>query len=132
MSDGFPGRDVLFRWGGDSPADEIPGIREKGLEISGEAINVTSDENSGWRKLLETPSVREVNISISGVTKDTRFISDWFNDRRIQPAALEYPSGFGTISGDFRIASLSITGTYDDATTLEATLESTGTITFTP
>lgn len=129
---GFTGRTILFRWGGNSPADEIAGVREKSIEINGESINVTSDEDDGWQTLLEDAAENSVNISISGVIKNaTRIMNDWFSGTRIQPAALEFPAPLSkTLSGNFRLASLTITGTYNDATTFEASLESTGIVSY--
>lgn len=130
MPDGFLGRDLQFQWGGNSPGDTIAGVREKGIEINGEAVDVTSDENEGWRTLLSEPGQKEVTISLSGVTKDNRLKSDWFNNRRIQPATLTYPDGT-MISGTFYLASFNETGTYNDATTFEAEVQSTGEVVYT-
>lgn len=130
MPDGFLGRDISLTWGGNSPGDVILGIREKGIEINGEAVDVTTDDEDGWRKVLATPGQKEVTISLSGVTRDNRLKSDWFGDRRIQPAIFTYPDG-STISGDFYLASYNETGTYNEATTYEAELQSTGVILFT-
>lgn len=130
--DGFLGRDITFQWGGNSPGDTILGVREKGIEINGEAIDVTSDENNGWRTLLNTPGQREVTISLSGVTKDKRLKTAIMgaDAGRTQPVFLTYPDG-GVISGNFYLQSHSETGSYNDATTFEAELLSTGEVTYT-
>jgi predicted secreted protein len=127
--DGFLGRDVDFQWGGSSPGDTILGVREKGIEINGEPVDVTSDENDGWRTLLSEPGQKEINISLSGVSKDNRLKADWFNNRRKQPAIFTYPDG-SILTGTFYLASFSETGPYNDATTWEATLNSTGVVTY--
>lgn len=129
--DGFLGRDIGFRWGGDSPANTILGVREKGIEMNGEAIDVTSDENDGWRVVLQEAGQNEVTISLSGVTKDTTLKQAWFSGLRTQTAVLTYPDG-GVISGVFYLQSHTETGTYNDATTFEAELISSGVITYTP
>lgn len=129
--DGFLGRDIIFQWGGNSPGDVVLGIREKGIECSGEAIDVTSDENDGWRTLLREAGQNEVTISISGVTKDTRLKQAWFSiTNRTQPIFITYPDG-GRISGTFYLQSHNETGTYNDATTFEAELVSTGPVDYT-
>lgn len=130
--DGFLGRDIVFQWGGNSPGDTILGVREKGIEFSGEAIDVTSDENDGWRTLLGEAGQNEVTISLSGVTKDDRLMRAWNTlTQRTQPVFLTYPDG-RQISGTFYLQSHTETGTYNDATTFEAELLSTGAVTYTP
>jgi predicted secreted protein len=128
--DGFLGRDIVFQWGGNSPGDTIAGVREKGIECNGEAIDVTSDENDGWRVVLSEAGQNEVTISLSGVTKDDRLAAAWFSiNNRIQPAFLTYPNG-RQISGNFYLQSFTDTGPYNDATTFEAELISTGPVTY--
>jgi predicted secreted protein len=125
------GRQVRFFFGGVSPADEILGVREKGIELNGEPIDVTSDEDLGVRILLDNTSAQdEVGISISGVTKDTRLKAAWFAGERTQSCRLEYPTG-STITGTFFLSSYTETEPYNDASTFEATLMSSGTITYT-
>jgi predicted secreted protein len=125
------GRQVRFFYGGVSPADEILGVREKGLELNGEPIDVTSDEDLGVRILLDNTSAQdEVGISISGVTKDTRLKAAWFSNQRTQACRLEYPAG-SVITGTFYLSSYTETEPYNDASTFEATLMSSGTVTYT-
>lgn len=129
---GRVGRQVRFFFGGVSPADEILGVREKGIELNGEPIDVTSDEDSGKRILLDNISAQdEVGISISGVTKDTRLKAAWFSNQRTQQCRLEYPTS-GLITGTFFLSSYTETEPYNDASTFEATLMSSGTVTYTP
>lgn len=129
---GMVGRQIRLNFGGDSPADEIPGVREKSVALNGEPIDVTSDEDAGKRTLLENISAQdEVNISVSGVTKSARLRQAWFDNHRTQPCSIEYPDG-ATISGTFFLQSYTETGPYNDAVTFEAELMSSGTVTYTP
>jgi predicted secreted protein len=126
------GRQVQFFFGGDSPAYEIQGVREKGVECNGEPIDVTSDEDSGVRTLLSNISAQdEVNVSISGVTKDTQLKVAWHNNERTQTCTFNYPDG-SSLSGTFFMTSYKETDPYNDATTFEAAFASSGTITYTP
>lgn len=126
------GRQVNFFFGGNSPGDEILGVREKGLSCNGEPIDVTSDENSGYRTLLENLSAQdEVELAISGVTKDTRMKQAWFDGNRTQPITLSYPDG-SSLTGTFFMQNYNETDTYNDATTFDSTLMSSGQVTFTP
>ncbi len=125
------GRQVDFFFGGQSPGDEILGVREKSLDLNGEPIDVTSDEDNGKRTLLDNLSAQdEVNLGINGVTKDTRLKEAWFSGNRTQICRLQYPNG-GVLTGTFFLTSYKETESYKDATTFEATLASSGTISFT-
>lgn len=126
------GRQVKFLFGGNSPGDEIPGIREKGVEFSGEPIDVTSDENNGVRTLLDNASVEDqVGVNVSGVTKDTRLKEAWVNNQRTQNITFEYPDG-AILSGTFFMSSYNEGEPYNEASTFDATFMSSGTVTFTP
>ncbi len=114
-------------WGGSA----IPGVREKGITINGEAIDISSDDDDGWRKLLDVPGERSVDISISGVLISDAVKAALFNGSRTQAVVLTYPSG-AVITGDFYLGTLSETEPYKGEATFDATLQSTGEVTFTP
>jgi len=121
------GRKVVLTWGGAA----VPGVREKGVAINGEPIDITSDDDNGWRTLLDEPGERSVDISISGVTKSQLFLADLFAGTTQKPVTLTYPNG-AVLSGTFHLASTSDTLPYKEAQTFEASLQSTGVVTFTP
>lgn len=132
------GRQVNFFFGGNSPGDQIQGVREKGVECNGEPIDITSDENDGIRTLLSLAAQDEVNLTLSGVTKDTRLKAAWFArgadneaSERMQHVTLQYPDG-SQISGDFFMASYTEGENYKEATTFQTSLQSSGPVTFTP
>jgi predicted secreted protein len=72
-----------------------------------------------------------VNISLSGVTKGARLKNDWFAGNRTADARLTFPDG-AVISGKFFLATFNETANYKDAMSFEATLNSSGTISYTP
>ena len=122
------GREVDFKWNG------LPllGVREKNIAFNGEPINVTSDEDQGWRTLIpDVPNENQIDITLSGVSKDTRLRTDWFAGTRTRTAAFTYPNG-DVITGTFMISAYSEGNPYNDATTFECTLQSTGIVTYTP
>ena len=121
------GRDVDFEWNG-AP---VLGVREKSAASNGEPIDVTSDEDNGWRTLLTVPGQNEVEISLSGVTKDTRLKVDWFAGTRTRVATFTYPNG-DVLTGSFFMANFNEGITYNDAITFECTLQSTGVVVYTP
>lgn len=125
--EGWSGRDVALTWG----AVEIKGVREKGIALNGDAINVSSDEDDGVRKLLDVTAEDSVDITLSGVTKDHALKADYFAGTRTKAVVITYPDG-STITGSFFLANYSETGPYNDAMTFSATLNSADTFTFTP
>ncbi len=125
------GRQVTFLWGDESPQVEIPGVREKGIELNGEPIDITSDDDNGWRSLLSIAAESQVNINISGVTKNARLKVDWLNGDRLQQVTINWPDG-GILTGTFFLASMTETATYNAAMVFEAALQSSGIVTYTP
>lgn len=125
LSTGFSGRDLTLTWNGAA----IAGCREKSITINGEPIDVTSDDDSGWRNVLESPAQKQVDLSISGVTKSHVLKTDWSGDNRTRAVVITYPDG-STISGNFFLSDYSESGAYNDAVTFDATLMSDGTVTF--
>lgn len=121
------GRNLSFTWNG----AVIAGVREKGVSIAGEPVDVTSDEDSGWRTLLTVAGQNEVSVSLSGVTKDKQLITDWFAGTRTRAAVLTYPDG-SVLSGNFFLSTYNDTGPYNDAITFDAQIVSTGEVEFTP
>lgn len=121
------GRSVAFVWNGAA----VLGVREKGVSLNGEEINVTSDEDSGWQTLLTISGEKNLEISLSGVTKDRRLKDDWFAGTRTRTATLTYTDGT-VISASFFLASFKEGNPYKDAQTFDAMLKSTGTVTYTP
>ena len=121
------GRAITLTWDGAA----IQGVREKGVALNGEAIDITSDEDDGWRTLLDVPGQNEVNITLSGVTKSTVLRAAWFSGSRTETVVVTYPSG-GSFTGSFYLASYSEAAPYNDAFTFDAELQSTGEVTYTP
>lgn len=124
----FAGRAINLEWKG----NEVAGVRQKSVAINGEPIDITSDDNNGWRTLLPTdPAQMQVDVSVSGITKSSILKRDWFQGLREGEVRLEYPDG-STISGTFLLVTYTDTGAYNDATTFEATFQSTGPVVFIP
>lgn len=120
---GFAGREIELTWS----SNPIDGVREKGISLNGEPINVTSDEDDGKQTLLDISAEDSVTITISGVTKSSDLRDDWFNGSRTATATLTYPDGY-SITGTFFLSTYEETGTYNDATTFTATLNSSGAV----
>jgi predicted secreted protein len=118
------GRKVTLTWGG----VVIDGCREKAVALNGEPVDITSDDDLGWRTLLEDdPAENQINLSVSGVTKSQALKASWFTNARMGEAIFTYPDGT-TITGQFYLGSFTETGPYNDALTFEAELQSSGEI----
>ena len=131
----FKGRSITFTWGDDGASPpvpfQIPGVREKSIALNGEPIDVSADDSGGWRELLTVAGENQVDISINGVTREDQLKADWFAGNRTKTVTITYPDG-GVISGLFYLVNYSDTGPYNDATTFDAELQSTGVVTYTP
>ena len=124
---GYTGRAIALLWN----SVAIAGVREKSVKLDGSAVDVTSDESNGWQTLLAEAGENKVEIGISGVTKSDVLKTDWFAGTRTRAVSITYPDG-GVLAGMFYMANYSDKGPYKDATTFEASLMSSGTVTYTP
>jgi predicted secreted protein len=121
------GRSVSLSWNG----ADISGVREKGISLNGEPIDITSGENDGKRTLLTESGEDQVDISLSGVIKSTILRDAWFSGNRMGTVEIEYPDGT-TITGSFFLSAYNEGNPYKDASTFDATLMSSGLITYSP
>lgn len=121
----FHGRKIVLTWAG----QEIAGVREKGIAINGEPVDVSDDGSDGYRELLAEAGELTVNVSLSGVTKSTVLAEAAASlASRTETVTIQWPVGL--LTGDFYLASYTETGNYKEATTFECELQSTGTFTY--
>tara|TARA_R110000851_G_scaffold73106_1_gene161408 strand:- start:122 stop:535 length:414 start_codon:yes stop_codon:yes gene_type:complete len=110
------------------------GVTSKGISISKEAIDITSDEDDGFRVLLAEVGSKTLDISFSGVTKDTvlRALINTNGSQLYTDITVEFPpvgaqSSGDTISGSFFLNSLSETGGDSNGTiSFDGALQSSG------
>lgn len=122
------GRDLKVKRGG----TVIAGVRTKSLTFAGEAIDVTTDDDSGKRTLLEASGQENIDMSVEGMTKDENLIAVALGTgTRIETYTIEMPWG-GSISCDFRLNSVELGAEYQNAVTFTAEIQSTGDWTYTP
>ena len=124
-----PGRELVVKK--DSTA--IAGVQTKSVSVDGSPVDITSDDDSGWRTLLSDPGVRSVDMSVEGVTKDAILRAAVFDGTSLllTDITLDYPNG-DALSGNFYLANLEENGTHNDAVKFTGTLQSSGEITYTP
>lgn len=126
------GRSIAVKRGVGGSEVLIAAVRTKSLSISGEAIDVTNDDDAGIRKLLPEPAEVQVSMSVSGVAKNNTLLQESLSTTdRQQSMTFEFPGG-DKISGEFNIITFSINGEYNGAATFEAEFQSAGLVSFTP
>lgn len=118
------GRELLVKKG----STVLAGVRTKGVSINGEPIDITSDDDDGYRTLLADAGTYSIDLSVEGITKDDTLKSVIMagGSLLLTDITVEYPNG-KTLSGDFFLNSLEETGTYNEAVTFSASLQSSGT-----
>lgn len=128
---GFNGRELTFDW--DSVT--LVGVRSRGISMSNDMVDVTTDDDSGWRTLLATPGLKSVEITIGFIVSDERMLAEFFNaattGETLQadlPSSLTTP---GNLSGLFSLSALEYNGDHDGAVEASVTFMSSGAITYT-
>ena len=123
------GRDFVVKKAGTA----IAGVRTKTVTFNGEPVDVTSDDDNGFRTMLSGAGQKSIDMSVEGLTKDDvlRGAALSGSSLLLTDVTVEYPNG-DTISGDFFMNSLEETGTYNDAMTFTASFQSSGAFTYTP
>jgi predicted secreted protein len=111
----------------------IAGVRTKTVAIAGAPIDITSDDDLGFRTMLGEAGTYSIDLTVEGVTKDDelRAVILAGGSLLLTDITIEYPDG-GEISGDFFLASVEDSGEYADALTFSASLQSSGAWTYVP
>lgn|SRR5690606_11920656 len=112
----------------------VAGMRTKTITINNEPVDITSDDDNGWRTLLGSdPALRSIDISVEGVTKDAALIelASTGGSGLISEYELAF-EGLGSFTGDFYIGSLELGAPYNDAVTFSCTIQSSGEAHWTP
>lgn len=131
---GFNGRLLTI----DFETTTLVGIRTRGFTINAEPVDVTNDDDSGWRTLLAEPGLRSMEVPVTGISSDEVLIAAIMEGTTYALSAvlINLASGVGeatpgTLAGDFFLSSLEQTGEHDGAVEFTATLMSSGAITYT-
>ena len=129
----FVGRKAVLSMG--SPLVAVAALRTKTMSLANEPVDVTSDDDNGFRKLLQDPGNKTLDISIEGVAKDVASFNSLMTLATsgtdiLESVSLLFPA-IGTIAGDFVISSFEIGAPYNEAATFSCTLQSAGAYTWT-
>ena len=128
---GFNGRQLTIDW----DATTLVGVRTRGITNSNEMVDVTTDNDAGWRTLLATPGVKSVEATVGGISSDEVLLAEFYDASTTgETLKVDLPSSLttpGNISGTFHLASFEITGEHDGAVEFSATFQSSGVVTYT-
>jgi TP901-1 family phage major tail protein len=115
-------------------ATRIAGLQTKSVSLSAEGIDITNDDDSGYRTLLaDTASVKTLDIECGGVAKDG-VLPAWLTAGTHRECIFTYPLEGSqtvprTITGNFRLTKYSEDMPTDGEVKFKASLQSTGTFT---
>jgi len=130
------GKDLLIKIGdGGSPEvfTTVAGLRATTLAFNATNVDITNADSSGeWRELLAGGGVKSAALSGSGVFKDAASdaaLRTAFFAQATPNFQVTIPS-FGTVTGPFKLTSLSYDGPYDGELKLSLALASAGALTF--
>ncbi len=104
----------------------LAGVRTKSLSINHEPVDVTTDDENGFRTLLSEVGESSFELTVDGVTKDSTLFdaATASASKLLTDVTIDHPNG--VISGDVYLASYEETGAYNDAITFSATFQSSG------
>ena len=123
---GANGRALQIKW--DSVT--LVGVRTKGWTATADLVDVTTDDDNGWRTLLATPGLKSVEVTVGGISSDQVLINEFFNGTG-ETLTGELPTTTGTISGTFYLSSFEQTGEHDGPVEFSATFMSSGAVAYT-
>ncbi len=126
----YGGRDVIVKIAG----VPVAAVREKTLTHNKEAVDVTTDDDSGWRRLLPIAGSKSIDASVSGVCDDVNIpqLQNLWIDDVFADVTLEYPDGSTAEAEDgFYLNGFEVSGSQDGEAAFSATLQSSGEVTIT-
>lgn len=123
----FVGRKALFKKG----ETTVAAVRTRSMTLGNEVVDITSDDDNGFRTMLAEPGTKTLDLTVEGVFKDATMLTVAMSASDILDAfSILFPS-IGTISGDFVVTSFEAGAAYNEAGTFSCSLQSSGTFTFT-
>jgi TP901-1 family phage major tail protein len=125
---GANGRALQIKWDGVT----LVGVRTRGYTITNDYVDVTTDDDSGWRTLLANPGLRSMEATVSGISSDQVLIAEVMKASITgEPLTVELPTTTGTLAGTFLCSSFEQSGEHDGAVEFSATFMSSGAVTYT-
>lgn len=124
---GANGRALTISWDGVT----LVGVRTKSYTITNDYVDVTTDDDDGWRTLLADPGMRSIEVTVGGISSDQVLIAEVMKANITgEPLLIDLPTTTGTLSGTFLCSSFEQTGEHDGAVEFSATFMSNGVVTY--
>ncbi|CAB4157271.1 COG5437 Predicted secreted protein [uncultured Caudovirales phage] len=129
---GANGRQLIIEWGTGATPPVLVGIRTRGYTVTNDYVDVTTDDDGGWRTLLAAPGLRSMEVTVGGISSDQVLIADAIASTvTAKTLQVEFPLTTGNLSGLFLCSSFEQTGEHDGAVEFTATFMSAGVVTYT-
>lgn len=124
----FVGRKAIFKKG----LTTVAAVRTRSMTLGNEVVDITSDDDGGFRTMLADPGNKTLDLTVEGVFKDATMLTVAMSTTDILEAfSILFPT-IGTIAGDFVVTSFEAGAAYNEAGTFSCSLQSSGAFTFTP
>ena len=106
--------------------------RTKTMTINKETIDFTADSSNGWRTMAAEDGLKSVDVSMEGLVDlaARTFLTDALAET-LDTYTLAWSDG-SEMTGSFKLTSYEESGSHDGEVTYSVTLQSSGTVTFTP
>ena len=110
----------------------LVGVRTKGYTVTNDYVDVTTDDDDGWRVLLADPGLRSVEVTVGGISSDQVLLAAIMAASVASATVtVQLPTTTGTLAGSYLISSFEQTGEHDGAVEFSATFMSSGVVTYT-
>ena len=120
------GRQMTIALGTGASPVTITGVRTKSVSINNEVIDITNDDDAGWRDLLAVPGTKSIDIEVEGVWVDSDVRDAILSASDISDTVtITWETG-QTLSGTGILANYAETGAHNDAKTYTLTIQSAG------
>lgn len=120
-------REVGFDW----RSVTVVAVTGRTVSNSNDYIDITSDDDAGWRTLLPTPGVRQSEITLTLVADNEKMLLAMFDFTGGVMVTTIPLSGVAelTLTGTFQVTNVEYVGDSGDALTVNATFQSSGPVT---
>lgn len=125
------GRKVKLYRGDVATGTVFVGVTSKTISINNEPVDITNDDDNGWRTLLPDPAVRSVDIGTEGVLKSDGPIVDAISASSLLEGYELEIEGVGVFAGSFYVNGLELPAATNDAVRYSTTFLSSGPVTYT-
>lgn len=132
---GYNGRDFEIHLDTGTGYTKIAAVQTKSATRGREAVDVTSDDDDGNRRLLPTPGNRTLDVSVEGVVTSTNFgdLQDLYNSDEFADIKIVNADGSAETAEDgFFVTSFERSGEQDGHVAFTMEIQSSGPITITP